>query len=209
MRKTSLLIPLILVACLAILVYLIVVGFSSSEADDLTRGQRSERIVQGRPDYTDEELPADIGRNTDLETAPRLAPRGAEERDIDDYFEEVPEDEIVRPQASARQESERTPPASSTSTRAPATAPTARQSTAASSGRDYLVLAGSFRQYANATERVERLRAAGFADSRVERFDRGSFAVALAGEADSYGAANQMASRLRSAGFEAQVMRRR
>ena len=222
MRKTSLLIPLILVACLAILLYLVVMGFSSSEGDDLVAGRSTERVIQGRPEYAEEDLPDDLGRNTD--PALRTRTPAERDRDVDDYFETVPDDEIVRPATIARQdrggvrgddeqsyqdrisreERQAASAMRSTPTSAPATAPRTTPS-----GGQYLVLAGSFRQYENATTRVENLRAAGFDDSRVERFDRGSFAVALAGQADSYTAANQMAERLRTAGFEAQVMRRR
>jgi len=43
----------------------------------------------------------------------------------------------------------------------------------------------------------------------MERFNKGTFAVALAGQSNRYSEANRLAGKLRDAGFEARVMRRR
>jgi cell division protein FtsN len=73
----------------------------------------------------------------------------------------------------------------------------------------YLVIAGSFRQLANAEARVKALRRSGFAETTLEKFNRGTYAVALAGRSDRYSEAARIAERVRAAGFEARVMKRR
>jgi cell division protein FtsN len=73
----------------------------------------------------------------------------------------------------------------------------------------YLVIAGSFRQRMGAEQRVSRLKKAGFSESTVEKFNRGTYAVALAGQSDRFSEAKNLADKIIKAGFEAQVMRRR
>ncbi len=84
----------------------------------------------------------------------------------------------------------------------------AANATSSSYGR-YLVIAGSFRQKANAEQRVKDLRNAGFSDTQLKKFNRGTYAVALAGQTDRFSAAERLASQIVGAGFEAKVMRRR
>ncbi|MEO0732311.1 MAG: SPOR domain-containing protein, partial [Bacteroidota bacterium] len=98
--------------------------------------------------------------------------------------------------------------ATTTTTPTPAATTPVAATTYATDGR-YLVIAGSFRQLSGARARVAALKAAGFADTRLERFNRGTFAVALAGQEDRYSEANRLAARIRDKGFEARVMRRR
>lgn len=73
----------------------------------------------------------------------------------------------------------------------------------------YFVIAGTFRQEINARTRVRDLRRAGFSDTQLSRFDRGTYAVALVGRSTDFTEADQLAERVRTAGFEAKVYRKR
>ncbi|THH37738.1 SPOR domain-containing protein [Neolewinella litorea] len=90
---------------------------------------------------------------------------------------------------------------------------TAADSSIASSAGDaegrYLVIAGTFRQVINARTRVRDLVQAGFAETELKIFDRGTYAVALVDRSNSYTEAAELAGRVRSAGFEADVYRQR
>lgn len=213
MKNTSILIPIILIGCLAALIYLFFAALQATDGED---SSGTDRIVLNPSDYTDEEAPADIGQDTDFEP----------------YFQEVPDSEKVT--ASQEDAASRTGSAtagnddrynsgnggqtnesgSSTAAGSTTTAPQTAQKSGGSSssvssvGR-YLVIAGSFRQLENGKERVAALKAAGFRDTRLEKFNRGTFAVALAGQSDRYSEANRLAERVKAAGFEARVMRRR
>ncbi len=74
---------------------------------------------------------------------------------------------------------------------------------------EYFVIAGTFRQVANARDRVAALREAGFSETEMSKFDRGTYAVALVSRSAEYGAAATTAERVRAAGFEAKVYRKR
>jgi len=212
MKNTSILIPIILIGCLAALIYLF---FAALQAADSENTSGTDRIVLNPSDYTDEEPPADFGHDADFEP----------------YFQEVPDSEKVT--ASQEDAAERTDAeaeksnssynssndgrtgengtsSTNSATSTTATRPSGGQnsSTVSSSGR-YLVIAGSFRQLDNGKQRVSALKAAGFQATRLEKFNRGTFAVALAGQSNRYSEANRLAERVRAAGFEARVMRRR
>ena len=73
----------------------------------------------------------------------------------------------------------------------------------------YFVIAGTFRQEINARTRVRDLRQAGFGDTEMSKFDRGTYAVALVSRSEDYGEASELAERVRTAGFEAKVYRKR
>ncbi len=199
MKNTSILIPIILIACLLALAYLITQAFQDGRV--ATAGGGNDRIVLNPADYSDEPAPADIGAGTNTDG------------NLDDYFQEAEDDDLVDATDKEAYDEEDDPGYTSTpvAPAAPATLPATPASTPAtgsSSGR-YLVIAGSFRQLINARERVENLKKSGFPDSRLEKFNRGTFAVALAGQSDSYQTASGMADKIRAAGFEARVMRRR
>lgn len=91
----------------------------------------------------------------------------------------------------------------------PATASDTTFSSPADPAGRYLVIAGTFRQQINARTRVRDLKKAGFAETGLEIFDRGTYAVALVDRSDSYAEAAELAGRVRSAGFEADVYRQR
>ncbi len=73
---------------------------------------------------------------------------------------------------------------------------------------DFLVLAGSFKQKANAEAQVRRLKRMGFEDARVASFNGGSLAVALVGRFEDAQAANQLAKQVEAKGIDAFVKRK-
>lgn len=198
MKNTSIFIPLLLIGCLAALIYLFFAALSAAEDNG---GDGPDKITLNPEDYQD---PADAPDTLDL--------RGKENGNFEEYFEEVPQDEKVvsNAETEVNDDDDRTPsstgiatpPATSTVTLPPPAA------TTTGNGR-YLVIAGTFRQAAGADERVAALRAAGFNDARLERFNRGTFAVALAGQSDRYSTAKKMADEIAGKGFEVRVMKRR
>lgn len=203
MKNTSILIPIILIVCLGALIYLFIAAMNA--ADDPSDQSGNDRIVLNPADYSDDPLPDDLGEDTDLEP----------------YFQEVPEDEIVgeRTGANAGEEvvpktGDRLPEITETPTDTyeddpgTDTAPSLPEIDVDTDGR-YLVIAGSFRQLANAQARVSALKRSGFPETTLEKFNRGTYAVALAGRSDRYSEAARIAEKVRAAGFEARVMKRR
>lgn len=77
--------------------------------------------------------------------------------------------------------------------------------TDASEAGDFMVLAGSFKQRANAEAQVRRLKKMGFDDARVASFNGGSLAVALVGRFDDYDQATELANKVEAKGIDAFV----
>lgn len=218
MKNTSILIPIILISCLLALGYLLYQALQTAE-----NNRPNQQIVLNADDYADEPAPSDIGQSTDYDAASRNGeivddPNAA---DIDDNAAtngnspSYEENQMVEMTAAERQqalEDERREAQALAEKEAQNNriipAPREGASSSRTSGR-YLVIAGSFRQKLNAEERVEALISAGFPETRVEYFNRGTYAVALAGQNDRYSIAEQMAANIRKAGIEAKVMRRR
>ncbi|MTB53586.1 SPOR domain-containing protein [Lewinella sp. W8] len=198
MKNTSILIPIILIVCLGALIYLFIAAMNA--ADNPSGQGGNDRIVLNPADYSDDPLPQDLGEDADLEP----------------YFQEVPEDEIEGERkdlsgGNTPTTGERFPEISETPEDTydrEETAPALPEIAVDTDGR-YLVIAGSFRQLANAEARVSALRRSGFAETTLEKFNRGTYAVALAGRSDRYSEAARIAERVRAAGFEAKVMKRR
>ncbi len=232
MKNTSILIPIVLIGCLGAIGFLFYKGLQAVEAD---KPRSSNAIVLNQSDYTDENVPEDIGESSDYDAAANdgfreLTPAEREEArrqsqadGANDGFRELTpaEREEARRQsqledereAAAEAEARRREAQLDADTAEAARAERARKARAASStstgnGR-YLVIAGSFRQKANAEQRVKDLRGAGFNDTRLEKFNRGTYAVALAGQTNRFSAAERLASQIVGAGYEAKVMRRR
>lgn len=74
---------------------------------------------------------------------------------------------------------------------------------------DFLVLAGSFKQKANAEAQVRRLKKMGFDQARVANFNGGSLAVALVGRYDDFDEATKLANQVEAKGIDAFVKRKK
>ena len=224
MKNTSILIPLILIACLTVLGYLLYQALQTVE-DDRLNG--NNRIVLNQADYEEAPAPDDAGATTDYPAAERrdddeaaisaAAGRTGGQYTGDGGFRELTaaEREEARRQARLEEEAEaaeeeaRRVATDGRTADAPVTSrPAVSTATNATKGL-YLVIAGSFRQQANAQSRATALRNAGFVNTTVEKFNRGTYAVALAGQSNRFTTAERLAERIRNAGFEARVMRRR
>ncbi len=97
-------------------------------------------------------------------------------------------------------------------TKAPASTPSAFDAPSAgttSSAGAYLVMAGSFKERANAESMVAKLRKMGYDGASVEIFDRGAYAVALVDRFDTYGEANTLVKALAGKGVEATIHKKR
>lgn len=212
MKNTSILIPIILIGCLTALGFLFYKALQTVEQDNL-RGNNA--IVLNEADYADEPTPTDIGATTDYDAAaaaetpdqPVTTPpanaidemteaekRAAELEELQEAARKAREEEALAAETEDNDETDTTTPN------------TVGEPTG--TGR-YLVIAGSFRQRTGAEQRVSSLKGAGFEESTVEKFNRGTYAVALAGQSDRYSEAKQLADKIIKAGFEAQVLRRR
>lgn len=215
MKNTSIFIPLLLIGCLAALIYLFFAALSAAEED---QDNGPARITLNEEDYrsaADDEATTLDARNGNTGTSSTGdANTSANEADFSAYLEEVPEDEKVTSDDTrttgstggtgqdARTAVSSTPPARTTTT-------TTTTRPAAAGGGRYLVIAGTFRQAEGAAARVASLRAAGFSDARAERFNRGAYSVALAGQYDRYSSAQKRAGEVSRKGFEVRVMKRR
>lgn len=80
---------------------------------------------------------------------------------------------------------------------------------ASSASGSYMVLAGSFREMANAEAMVAKVKKLGYESASVEKFDRGAFAVALVDRFDSYAEANALVKELAKKGVEATVYKKK
>lgn len=202
MKNTSILIPIILIGCLAALGFLFYKALQTVEED---RGRGNNPIVLNEADYAAEPVPADVGATTDYDAA-------AAEVEDDDILarREARESSEEENRLAAAAELARQEEAARIEDAAPVTtSPGFDTATEPSGSGRYLVIAGSFRQRANAEQRVTALQRAGFTDTRMEKFNKGTYAVALAGQSDRLAEAEGIAGKLVAAGFEAKVMRRR
>lgn len=202
MKNTSIFIPLLLIGCLAALIYLFFAALRAAEQGD---NQNQDPIVLNEDDYREALAPPDTITLDPPETTASAEAPGS------DFLDEVPASEKVMDT-----EAEDTPATTEglpggTPGATPATAPVgvAPPVSARGSNGRYLVIAGTFTQMAGAKDRAAALRAAGFSDTTVERFNRGKYAVALAGQSDSYRTAAELAARIKDRGFEVRVMKRR
>lgn len=78
-----------------------------------------------------------------------------------------------------------------------------------SSGGEYMVLAGSFRETVNAEAMLAKVKKMGYDEATVERFDRGTYAVVLVNRFDTYSEASALVKTLSGKGVDATVYKKR
>ena len=169
MKRSSILVPIILIACLLALALLISRVFKQADAEP--------------------ELPED---NVATSKIPNATPP-----DSVAFYDAQGED--LSPSSDIASSPKNIPPSDNDILDA--------KNSGSYTGSRFLVLAGTFRQRANAQARVIQLRAKGFSATEVANFDKGTFAVALVGRSETEAAANALARKVREAGFEALVQR--
>ena len=189
MRNTPVLIPIILAICIGTLAYLLYAAFSTSAAPLEPRVQlpRVDADYSARP--TD-----DLGRDPveDLEYTEREAPAPAPS---------TYDRPAAQPEAPVYREDEQVANEWTQNNNV------AREVTADRAGR-YVVLAGSFRQLANAERQTGKLRKAGFAEAEVIKSTGGAYAMAMVGRRSAEAEANRLMAQVKAKGFDARVVKR-
>jgi len=191
--------------CLAALGYLV---YKTIKLRELKNASPTSSITIEEPSQTtppDTLAFDDEGRIVD--------PATAEDGDLDDEQisvnngtlveeEEGEVSEAESPPAETPQLAENDPPTKTEEV------PTSFDNNASAEG-DFLVLAGSFKQKANAEAQVRRLKRMGFDQARVANFNGGSLAVALVGRYDDYDEATKLANQVEAKGIDAFVKRKK
>jgi hypothetical protein len=208
MRNTSILIPIVLIVCLGALGFLF---YKAMQTVDEDRPSSSPPIVLNQADYADDKIPDDIGKSAEYDASANdgfreLTPAEREEARRQSKLDE--DREAAAAEEARKREAQLDANAAEAARKERERKAREANSTATGNGR-YLVIAGSFRQKANAEQRVKALQSAGFNDTRLEKFNRGTYAVALAGQTNRFTTAEKLAAKIVGAGFEAKVMRRR
>lgn len=138
-------------------------------------------------------------------------PIAAEEGDLDDEQLSVNNGTLVEEEEGSAEEDENLTPAPEPIAEKEAEkaeeVPTSFNAETSAEG-DFMVLAGSFKQKANAEAQVRRLKQMGFDDARVASFNGGSLAVALVGRFKDAKEANKLASQVEAKGIDAFVKRK-
>lgn len=138
-------------------------------------------------------------------------PIAAEEGDLDDEDLSVNNGTLVEEEEGSAEEEE-SPTQDTESIAAqekePAEEVPASFDTETAAAGDFMVLAGSFKQKANAEAQVRRLKQLGFDDARVASFNGGSLAVALVGRFTDAKSANKLATEVEAKGIDAFVKRK-
>lgn len=80
-----------------------------------------------------------------------------------------------------------------------------RESTISPEGGRYLVLAGTYRQMANAERALRNMKSKGYTNARIELFDKGTYAVILVDRFDDIQKARELQRRLKGDGIEAYI----
>lgn len=193
MKNTSILIPIILIVCLAALIYLFVTALQRTNEDPFTTPS-IERTTLPESRYADEDNGVEDARSAN----------------IDDYFEEESSD--PQPNATRNPSNRPTDGETEQPQAQPDPAPRAtivpagdRSTTRTANRARYLVLAGSFRQKLGAEQRVATLRRLGFPNARVGYMDRKSIAVAIADESNSLTDMMAVRDRVQARNIEAMV----
>ena len=138
-----------------------------------------------------------------------IKPAAADEADLDDDQVNVDNGTLAEEEEAAPAEKEAEKPKEQIAAKpAEEEVPDNFESTGSSANGNYLVLAGSFKQKANAEAQVKRLKKLGFDEAQVTSFNGGSLAVALVGRFDDSAAANKLAKQLEAKGVDAFVKRK-
>lgn len=202
MSRTDYLTLAIVAVCIAALAFLIY-RMATIDADPAATDPTEQVLNEpaSDPTMTDENT---AGTEYGDETPAPDYSRDADEMD-DAKVESVDEMPAAKKEPAATKPAEKPAPRAEPAPPAeePAPAP------ASSASGSYMVLAGSFREMANAEAMVAKVKKLGYESASVEKFDRGAFAVALVDRFDSYSEANALVKELAKKGVEATVYRKK
>lgn len=204
MSRLDLITIAIVIVCLGALGYLVykIVNLMNPPEKETTAIEDSyvDPIVEDTT-YTDWDDEAATGGDVDLDDADLAsnvsdeAAQGYEGGSYDDNELDKGTDEVAEKPTSA-----------SSSDGDSGSAATSYDNTSSSTNAGkYMVIAGSYRQKVNANNQVSKLRNLGYNKSRVESFNRGSYAVVLVDRFSSYSQAKALVKKLAGNGVEAMV----
>lgn len=224
MLKLDILVPAILIICLIALAYILHEIFNEPET---VKPEQTE-IILDPSRYTDDTAPTN-GSGANISNTPDALDNdgsavtddaqlgNAAETTETNQFADGTEEDAGGYESPAYTPTVQTPE-TTTPTTTPATTdyvseqerdtPTGSTTTKAYRHK-YIVIAGSYRQEANARQQLTRLRKAGFQDAELGFTNRGAYAVAVAGKSDSEMDAREIATKVRAQGFAAFVKQRK
>ena len=202
----------IVVICLAALGYLVykIAGLYKTEepATPLTEAYGNDDTPDEQT-YTDwDDEVAASGDDVDLDDDELGSYADTDEGRLTDGSGSYNEDELDKGTDIAEETDDE--PAESTSSSASSGGSSSSSGSSATAARAssscrYMVIAGQFRQRSNADSYAAKLRGMGYNNTKVELFDRGSYAVVLVDRFDSYGSAKRLVDELTGKGIDAIV----
>ncbi|HMQ85993.1 MAG TPA: SPOR domain-containing protein [Flavilitoribacter sp.] len=174
-------------------VLLFALGFLIYRATQLPKEQTAEQTEQGVPDSDNTNNTTAGTVDTSTVNTPGNAAASDDEDLDDDEVPAVSEEKLLAEKVPAQKANE------------PSAKP--RDYNSSSSG-NFLVIAGSFRQKANAEAQVKRLKKSGYDQSGVETFNNGALAVAMVDRFNSYAEAEKLVAELKKKGIDAFIKKK-
>ncbi|MEZ5041934.1 MAG: SPOR domain-containing protein [Saprospiraceae bacterium] len=201
MSKLDTFTVLIVGLCLAALGYLVYKTIKLRELKTLTTSEIVDR-------ETNQTLPADT--TTLDQTNQTSDPVATEDADLDDEQLSVKEGTLVEEEEAKPAPKNENTTEKIAETKAEPSIPKSfdEKTTTTTKSGDFLVLAGSFKQKANAEAQVKRLKKLGFNQAEVTSFNGGILAVALVDRFDSQNEASKLVDALKAKGVDAFVKRK-
>lgn len=200
--------------CLAAAAFLVYIGInkfrttdSDSEANSLYNDlQTYDEDDQGSYYVNQDDLTKSTTTNINSDkssTSSNTSTTPSNDEDLEyDFLDETPKKSSTSTKGSTSSRNN----TSTTTTRNTNTSTSTR--TTVSDG-DYMVLAGSFREKANAEQEAARLRKLGFSNTSVERFDKGTYSVILVDRFDARSGASKLKEKLATKGVDSYVKLKR
>ncbi len=164
--------------------------YTEPATDDATYTDWDDEVNSATEDGEDLD-DEDLGSSVSDEAASGYESGSYSDDELDNDSDDIAEE----PSSSSADEIEDEEPATRSYDNTPTTS---------SSGK-YMVIAGSYRQKVNAENQVAKLRKLGYNESRIESFNRGSYAAVLVDRYNSYSDAKALVSKLAGDGVEAMV----
>lgn len=208
MSKLDLITIAIVIVCLGALGYLVykIVNLMNPPETETTAIEDSYADpVDNDTTYTDWDNEATTGGDVDLDDEDLAsnitddAAEGYEGGQYDDSELDKDTDEVAEKESTEASSS-----ASNNDDSGSAASAYDNVSSRSNAGK-YMVIAGSYKQKINAANQVSKLHKLGYNETKVELFNRGSYAVVLVDRFSNYSQAKALVSKLAGNGVEAMV----
>jgi len=165
-----------------------------SVAETLNQGSDGETVTLDEEDEYDEEEYPDDADSTNYEI---------DEPTIDDLAD------LNKAKAEAAAEVEAAEAAASGGSGNSSSATPSSYSSSSSANGKYLVVAGTFKQEANAEIQLKKFKKLGYADAEIGKFNKSAYASLIVNRFNSSAAANRLVKTLKSKGIDAYVHEKR